>query len=454
MEDLLIKVNQNTIGPLSLKKVEKLVNQGVVTSRNLVWDANSENWIPAQAIRGLEHLFGLAPLPVAAPTTDISPEHIASLPAESHLSKQGFINKPKIYAVASGKGGVGKTVLTASLGVGLATMGSEVILVDADFGGANLHTCMGILKPDYSFDDFYSNRQPLSDFLLDTPVRNLRMISGSCGSMGLANLKYQQKQRLMRALKTLAADHVIIDLGAGSDFNVIDLFLLADEPMLVVSNEPTSMQEAFGFVKVCAWRGLKRAVQKFPEALTIVSGAEIHRPGRLQLTVADITAIIRSVSPEAHEQVASFLKSFRPRIIINKVQSEADLEEGAAIVIAAAELLAIDVDYLGYISYDPRVSDAVKNFKPFLLYDSRSRAAQDLAALIRVKLLGKKGFKEMLEKRIWQKQISNFAHAYPQADPLKDSIICADTCFYWESCEFKDPHRPCRVRHLESTFRD
>lgn len=443
MDDLLIKVNQNTIGPLSLKKVEKLVHQGVLTSRDLVWDAESEQWILAQTVRGLEHLFGSTPARVPSPAPNFSAERI------------GFADKPKIYAVASGKGGVGKTVLTASLGVGLATMGSQVILVDADFGGANLHTCMGILKPEYSFDDFYRNRrQPLKDFLLDTPVRNLRMISGSCGSLSLANLKYHQKQRLMRALRTLEADHIVIDLGAGSDFNVIDFFLLADEHLLVVSNEPTSIQEAFGFIKVCVLRGLKRALKKFPEALDIIAGAEAHHPGRPQLTVADIGAIIRNISLEAYSAAAAFLNSFRPRIILNKVQTNTELEEGSAIATAAEELLSIDADYLGYISYDPRVSEAVKNFKPFLLFDSRSQASQDLAALIRVKLLGKKGFREMIEKRIWQKHIANFSHTYPQVDLIKDAITCSDACFYWESCEFKDPGRPCRVRHLESTFRE
>ena len=434
MDDLLIKVNQTTIGPLSVKKVEKLVRQGVLTCRDLVWDPHSKGWIPAQTIRQLQHLFGSAP---AGPDS----------PAPSF--------KTKIYAVASGKGGVGKTVLTASLGVGLATMGSQVILVDADFGGANLHTCMGILKPDYSFDDFFSHRrQPLTDFLLDTPVRNLRMISGSCGSLGLANLKYPQKQRLMRALRTLEADHLIIDLGAGSDFNVIDLFLLADEHLLVVSNEPTSVQEAFGFIRVCVWRGLKRALRKFPEALDIIIREQIHRPGRAQLTVADIAMKIRALSSQAYEITASFLKSFQPRIILNKVQTRAELDEGSAIVTAAAELLSIAVDCLGYISYDPLVSEAVKNFKPFLLLDSRSRASQDLAALIRVKLLGKKGFREMIAKRLWQKHIANFSHTYPQVDLSKDAITCSDACFYWESCEFKNPGLPCRVRHLESTFRD
>ncbi|MFQ5640380.1 MAG: P-loop NTPase [bacterium] len=357
----------------------------------------------------------------------------------------------KVYAIASGKGGVGKTVTAASLGVGLASLGSEVILVDADFGGANLHTCMGVLKPEYNFDDFYSNRRkPLADFIVDTPVRNLRMISGSCGSMSLANLKYHQKLRLIRGLKKLPADHIIMDLGAGSDFNVIDLFLLADAHFLIVSAEPAAIHEAFGFLRICLFRGFKHILRERVEVLEVIKKAEMVKPGEIHLTIEELLNKMSAVDPEARFKAVSFMNAFEPKIIVNKVRTRADLDEGLAIQYAAWELLSMRTEYVGYISFDEKVSEAVRNFKPFLLYDRKARASQDMSALIRVKFLGKKGLKDFFAKRRWHKKLLDLSFMYPDIELSKDALICSDACFYWGDCDYQDEGNPCQVRHLES----
>jgi len=425
MQQVLIKVHNDTVGPFALEHFQKLVEQGTFTGRDLVWDETSDRWLPAHRVAALKHLFPNGNGQAA----------------------------PHIYAIASGKGGVGKTVTAASLGVGLATLGSEVILVDADFGGANLHTCMGILKPECNFDDFYlHNRRPLSDFVVDTPIHNLRMISGSCGSMTLANLKYHQKQRLMRALKKLPADHVIMDLGAGSDYNVIDLFLLADEPILVVSTEPTALYEAFGFVRVCLLRGLKRLLRDHHAACEILTREEMRQPGRVQLTADELLDKIGAVDREARSKAVSMMSAFEPRIILNKVRSREELKEGRAIQQAIWELLTLRSRFLGYVSYDPTVSEAVKQFKPFLLFDNKSKASQDMMAMIRVRLLGKKGLRDLFAKRAWQKRLRKLGHYYPDAKPERNGITCTDACFYWTQCDYRDPGQACPVRHVESVM--
>ena len=166
-------------GPLSFDELNTLIKEGAFSRTDLVWDDETDEWVSAENFSNLKHLF--------------------SLPSEdSNLQK-------KIYAFAGGKGGVGKTVLAASVGVGLASMGSEVILVDADLGGANLHTCIGILEPKYSYFDFYTlQKETLDDIALETPVENLRIISGACGTLGIANPKYFQKMKFIRHLKNYA----------------------------------------------------------------------------------------------------------------------------------------------------------------------------------------------------------------------------------------------------------
>jgi len=162
MNTLQIKVNGRHSQAVSLKELHDRIKCGGFGKDDLVWSEEAEDWIAAGEITELENLF---------------------------YSNNGTSERPKarIYAVASGKGGVGKSVLSASLGVGLAAMGKEVILIDADLGGANLHTCMGMLEPRYTLFDFYSlEKETLADIVLTTPVENLRLISGGCGTLGLA----------------------------------------------------------------------------------------------------------------------------------------------------------------------------------------------------------------------------------------------------------------------------
>lgn len=430
MAGLLIKVNKNKIGPVSLKKLKKLIKQGVFSPQDLVWNDKKSEWVSAEKITELRRIFRL-------------------------VNRKNGKFETKIYALASGKGGVGKTVLTASIGVGLATMGSKVIVVDGDFAGANLHTCMGILEPEFNFFDFYSSRRTsLNDIAVSTPVQNLRLISGGGGTLGLSNPKYYQKQRLIRSLKKLRANHIIMDLGAGSSFNVVDFFLLADEQLLVASTERTALHEAFAFIKTCLFRALNKALVGYPEVLEIINREGINGPGRIQLTIPDILYQVENIDLEAASIFKSVLESFRPKLILNKVKNQEEIKEGMAIQIAAAELLSIDVDYLGYISFDPTVLQAVRRFKPFILYDPKCKASLDMTALIRVKFLGKKGVLELLKRPRLKRHFENYSKKYPHVDLLKNAPICSDACFYWGNCDYQDEERPCRVRHLETVLKE
>ncbi|GAI52170.1 unnamed protein product, partial [marine sediment metagenome] len=120
----------------------------------------------------------------------------------------------KVWTFAGGKGGTGKTAMTANIGVAMATMGYRIIVVDADLGGANLHTILNIKRPKLTLTDFINRRvNNLNDILLPTPSENLRLISGGSDMVGLANIPYQSKLRLQRHLELLEADYILLDLG-------------------------------------------------------------------------------------------------------------------------------------------------------------------------------------------------------------------------------------------------
>src|SRR5262245_30576797 len=86
----------------------------------------------------------------------------------------------QIWSIGGGKGGIGKSLLTASLGWQLAQLGKRVLMVDADLGGANLHTCLGIPNPERTLGDFIRRQvAKIEDIAVETGVSGLRLISGA-----------------------------------------------------------------------------------------------------------------------------------------------------------------------------------------------------------------------------------------------------------------------------------
>ncbi|MFQ5606033.1 MAG: P-loop NTPase [bacterium] len=308
----------------------------------------------------------------------------------------------KIYAIASGKGGVGKTSLTASIGAALAAKGEKVILVDADLSGANLHSCIGILEPKYTLFDFHSRQiNSLHSVLLTTPIKNLKLISGACGTLGMANQKYFQKQRFIRHFKKLSADYIILDLGSGASYNEIDFSLLADEKVLVVTPDPLSILEAFNFIKVSLLRCIMRELRDHTDALDVLHRMEVNRPGQLKFTMRGLLHNVSRVDDEAGTILKSIVCSYRPKLILNMLRKPDDVHEVTAIQTAAKELLSLNVDYFGFVSYDSAVGNSLKAFKPFLLHEPKSKAAQNISTLIDENFLCRNGHKEMTQDHKW-----------------------------------------------------
>ena len=126
-------------------------------------------------------------------------------------------NRRQIWSVGGGKGGIGKSLLTASLGFQLARMGKRVVLIDADLGGANLHTCLGLPGPERTLADFIQRRADrIEDVVVETGFSGLRLISGASDFLAAANIKHAQKVRVLNRIRALDVDVVLLDLGAGT----------------------------------------------------------------------------------------------------------------------------------------------------------------------------------------------------------------------------------------------
>ncbi|MFL5320662.1 MAG: P-loop NTPase [Myxococcaceae bacterium] len=283
----------------------------------------------------------------------------------------------KIIAVGGGKGGIGKTLVSANLAIALAQKGHKVTLVDLDLGGANLHTCLGVPQPALTLSDFVTRRTTrLEQLMVQTGVNGLTLIAGANDVLDAANPKYQQKQKLLRHLQALDTDYLLLDLGAGTSFNVLDFFLLADYGALVLLPEPTSIENAYRFVKAAFFRKLELVQEKY-EIEDVVEAALSTREGAAR-TPFDVVQHVAQRDPELAAELQRELATFRVKLVVNQVRTPADVTVGAAVVSAWKKFFGLEMDLLGHIPYDDEAWKAIRKRRPLLLDRPESNAASCL----------------------------------------------------------------------------
>jgi MinD-like ATPase involved in chromosome partitioning or flagellar assembly len=166
-----------------------------------------------------------------------------------------------VIPFGGGKGGVGKTFLVANLATALARQGHRVVAVDGDLEGANLHTCLGVPRPRASLADYVAHREEdLQKLLLETHLPNLALIAATRSHLGSAQPSHSRRVQLLRALRALPADFVLLDLGAGLHPAVMDYFMVGENGVVVISPEPTSVENAYAFIRAAFYRRLRLAM--------------------------------------------------------------------------------------------------------------------------------------------------------------------------------------------------
>ncbi|MDP2689719.1 MAG: P-loop NTPase, partial [Deltaproteobacteria bacterium] len=228
-----------------------------------------------------------------------------------------------IWSVGGGKGGVGKSVTTANLGCALARTGKRVMLVDADLGGANLHTYFGIKYPPSGLEDFIKGRaDSLEAVAIPTVLPNLRLISGAGEFLGIANPAHSQKQKLIRHIKDIDAEYIIVDLGAGSSYNVLDFFAISNEGIIVLVPEPAAIQNAYIFLKSFVYRRLTRLFAGNPVISAMIKDATDARSAGSVKSFSDLCERISTEDRAVAEAAVSEIKMFRPKLILNMAASK------------------------------------------------------------------------------------------------------------------------------------
>lgn len=292
-----------------------------------------------------------------------------------------LIHNKEILAIGGGKGGVGKSFLASNLGILLAKANHSTILIDADLGGANLHTCLGIPAPDVTFSDFVNHASArLDDVILRTSLDNLSLISGAQDFLGIANPKYSQKIKITRAIQKLDVDYVILDLGAGTSYNTLDFFLMADKGVIVVLPEPTSIENAYRFIKSAYYRKLKMASSD-PDIRGLIEKA-MDKKNELGLkTPSDVMDHIRNIDAATGQELERQMESFHPRIVLNQVRSMDDVKIGYSMQSACMKYFGVKVDFIGYVENDEQVWQSIRKRQPIALNGDYMKSVRNLRTI-------------------------------------------------------------------------
>jgi flagellar biosynthesis protein FlhG len=289
--------------------------------------------------------------------------------------------RPQVWAVGGGKGGTGKSLVAASLGIHLSQMGRRVILVDGDLGAPNLHTVLGLDPPALALSDFVKRRfESIETIVSETGVPRLSLVSGARNSLDIESLKHFQKTRLLRVLMSLPADVVLLDLGAGTSLNVLDLFSLADRGLLVILPEPTSVENCYRFLKAAFLRRLHHLGRTLGYQ-SIIDLVMEHRDQADDGRPFEILEEIARIDSSAAEALSSHVEAFVPHLVMNQVRSHEDEALGESMEWVSERFIRIPVRFAGAIPYDTTLVQCVKGRKPYLAEYPRTRTAEMLRAV-------------------------------------------------------------------------
>jgi len=289
-----------------------------------------------------------------------------------------------IIAVGGAKGGVGKSVIATNLAVGLSLLGQRVVIADLDLGGADAHLLLGVKTLSTDWNDFLEKKvEGIDEIITPTPFEGLKLIGGNSSKLGSANLSYVQKMKIIRHLKALDCDYIIVDLGGDTSFNVLDFFLLADQKIAVTSAEPTSFLDTYNFVKVSFYRFLDRFFTEHAGLKELCVKVREFSLGKSEgLTLESIFQEVRSTDLSAYLKLKLHIEQFHLSIVTNMVESRKDISIAESMKRLLKKKCYLDVGILGTVPFDPTVRKAARRFTPFILEDPRCKASQVLNQML------------------------------------------------------------------------
>ncbi len=286
----------------------------------------------------------------------------------------------EIWAIGGGKGGVGKSFIISSMGNYLASKGKKVVLIDADFGGANLHTFLGIRKPRFTLTDFFDNKLPLNELIVESHIENLGLLIGTIGSLAPDSMKYTQKLKLFRHIEGLDTDYILIDLGGGTHFNTIDTFLLADKMLIAVVPEIIAIENVYYFLKNILFRKLVNVLGAHGLKY-VVRDAWQNRGEHNVTNFKQLLDHLKGLSESIGQIINEEMSRFTIYIVLNQIRTSEDIMIGNSVKSICIKYFGLKTKFIGYVEHDDFISRCINKRRAFMETYPTSRCAKEIERL-------------------------------------------------------------------------
>ncbi len=260
----------------------------------------------------------------------------------------------KTIAVGGGKGGVGKTIVAVNLALALSRLQKNVALLDGDIGNCNCNTLLGITKVDRSLEEYLRKEASLDEITILTAYPGLHLVCGAQNKVDA--FLTTEMSRLLNDIRQVDADCLVIDLGAGMSDATLDLYRLADDKIIVVTPQVTSLQNAYGFIKSAFFHDLKRSGGL--DALLDQAGSD---PQKLRALIGSLED-----GHTARHAFAVVLARQRFNIVRNMVNDDKDLKIVRNLQNVVGQYLQIDNTVLGTIQTSEDIRNSVNRITPFV----------------------------------------------------------------------------------------
>ncbi len=323
------------------------------------------------------------PLPLPAPAP-VPKRHVAEeappRPRIGSGTEASLLRPRHLIVVGGGRGGVGKSLVAEGLAVYFAQLGKNVVLVDADPNGSNLHAHLG--ADALAIDAFSDDTIAFEDVLGSTEVPGLRLLPYPHEALRQPGiLRGTRKARWLSRLRKLDADYLVVDAGPGNGPFTLDLLLAADVPVLVTTPEPPAIEAVHRFLRASFVAKMRRIVHRDRLRSGILERC-LNEYGRLPPPLPFVRAVAK-IDPGLAELAWQACQKMAFQLVVNQTRLRSDIELGSFMSELVGRRYGVALQELGHVEQDDSVHFAVRRRRSLLIDNPAAKASRNVERLAR-----------------------------------------------------------------------